>query len=827
MKTINFCRFLSVLVLNILLTILCVQAQHGPADLSIYWQTDAAYDGKNQLRYQLVLKNDGRKAFSLNEWDLFFNTMFPILDEQTEKYAIKDLKGNVFQITFSGQTLQPKDSLVISYTSKYIIPGVSMLPNGFYLLNNKDKKTFFGIEKVSYKMLQRSAEENRSYLAELYNKNKAFEKAESNILIFPTPKYLKESKGKYRIKHKITVQADTSLYPMVSREVSSIVSVEFTNGGSADLVLKQNPSLGAEAYHLTISENQISIEASQYAGFLYAIKSIKSLYSGVKHTSGEKVLPCIEVKDEPRYGYRGFMMDIARNFRDKSIVLKYLDLMADYKLNVLHFHFIEDEAWRIEIPGLPELTEVGARRSPLFHEGNALMPAYGSAADTQARYLTRADFIEILRYAQERNIQVVPEIETPGHARAAIKAMWARYNRFMRQGKPELAEQYLLHDPEDKSVYNTPQNYNDNVLNPALPSVYTFIEKVLDEFALMYKEAGVPFTKVSLGGDEVPRGVWEGSPKIKAFMEEQGMSSVHEVWTYYIDRINKICLKKGLQLAGWEEIGMVNKGKGMVVNPNMADKQNMQLDVWNNVIGGGQEDLVYRLANAGYPTVLISASNTYFDMMWDRSFDEPGLNWATYADLYHSYSLFPEDYFANIHTYYSGKKLDRSRISQLERINEKGRAHFLGIKGGVFAETLLKDENLDYLAFPRFYVLAERAWAQRKPYESEKTFDISKFDKDYASFIDRIGRVELQEIQDRVAFRLPKVGLKQEGKIVLFAAEYPGFDVYYTLDGSLPTQTSSKADKATGIRVERGQKLTIAVLDKNGRRGPVSTLDIE
>src|SRR5690606_31576575 len=134
---------------------------------------------------------------------------------------------------------------------------------------------------------------------------------------------------------------------------------------------------------------------------------------------------------------------------------------------------------------------------------------------------------------------------------------------------------------------------------------------------------------------------------------------------YYIDKINKICLKKGLQLAGWEEIGMVNKGKGMVVNPNIADKQNMQLDVWNNVIGGGQEDLVYRLANAGYPTVLISASNTYFDMMWDRSFDEPGLNWATYADLYHSYSLFPEDYFANIHTYYSGKKLDRSRISQL------------------------------------------------------------------------------------------------------------------------------------------------------------------
>src|SRR5690606_26757551 len=324
-------------------------------------------------------------------------------------------------------------------------------------------------------------------------------------------------------------------------------------------------------------------------------------YDQAQSKSGKQVshLPLVDMMDEPRYAYRGFMLHSARNFRPKEVVLKYFDLMGKYKLNVFHFHFIEDEAWRIEIPGLPELTEVGARRSPLFHLGNALQPAYGSGIDETKYYLSRADFIEILKYAKEKHIQVVPEIETPGHARASIKAMEYRYNKYMLAGDKTAAEEYLLHDLDDKSEYNTAQNFGDNVLNPALPSVYRFLDKVLTEFISMYAEAGVPFEKVSLGGDEVPPGVWEKSTKIKALMDKEGMTSVHQVWTYYISKINELCISKGLQMAGWEEIGMVNKGSGMVVNPDMPNKQNMQLDVWNNIIGGGQDDLVYKLANAG------------------------------------------------------------------------------------------------------------------------------------------------------------------------------------------------------------------------------------
>jgi hexosaminidase len=816
-------RSLFVLLFMSLLYVQSAYSQRIPDNLALHWKPSPQYDGKENLVLSLVIKNLSNQEFALSEWDLFFNSMFPVLDTTTKEYTISDLRGNTFKISFLNN-LKPLDSLQIDYESKYPISNVSTMPNGFYLLDKADKKTFEGISNVTYEPITRSREANKEFLEKLYAKNASFEKSVAPLVIFPTPKYLKKLEGEFAVNRILKVYGNENDFQIFAQELDRLFVTEHVNAqNQADILLINKATLGNEAYNLNITKQNITIESSSPTGLFYALQSIKSLYKGLENKSH---LPALEVRDEPRYGYRGFMMDIARNFRDKSVVLKYLDLMAENKLNVFHFHFIEDEAWRIEIPGLPELTEVGAKRSPLFHQGNSLQPAYGSGTDETKYYLTREDFIEILRYAKDRHIQVVPEIETPGHARASIKAMEYRYNKYMLAGNKAAAEEYLLYDLEDKSEYNTAQNFGDNVLNPALPSVYKFLDKVLTEFKAMYAQAGVPFEKVSLGGDEVPPGVWEKSPKIKALMDKQGMTSVHQVWTYYISKINDLCISKGLQMAGWEEIGMVNNGSGMVVNPDMSNKQNMQLDVWNNIIGGGQDDLAYKLANAGYPTVLISASNTYFDMMWDTTFEEPGLKWATYADLYHSYSLFPEDYFANIHTYYSGEKLEKSYINKLVRITEKGRANFLGIKGGVFAETLLEDENLDYLAFPRFYVLAERAWSQRRAYESESSYDKGKFDKDYTAFLNRVGVVELPSIKDIVAYRLPRVGLKIENSVVKGNLEYPGFQAYFTVDGSLPSLESGRFDLKRGIKVDTGSTVKVAVVDDQGRVGAISTIEL-
>ncbi|MEZ4900271.1 MAG: family 20 glycosylhydrolase [Spirosomataceae bacterium] len=173
-----------------------------------------------------------------------------------------------------------------------------------------------------------------------------------------------------------------------------------------------------------------------------------------------------------------------------------LDLMGFYKLNVLHLHFSDDEGWRIEIPSLPELTQVGAVRGHTNTPHKYLQPSYGSgpeaAQNAGTGHYSRQDFIEILRYANARHIKVIPEIEAPGHARAAVKAMEARYVAKMAAGEKEEAEKYLLHDPTDRSVYRSVQMWNDNVMNVAMPSVYRFLETVFRRAVSMYREANAP-----------------------------------------------------------------------------------------------------------------------------------------------------------------------------------------------------------------------------------------------------------------------------------------------------------------------------------------------
>src|SRR5690606_31124594 len=430
--------------------------------------------------------------------------------------------------------------------------------------------------------------------------------------------------------------------------------------------------------------------------------------------------------------------------------------------------------------------------------------------------------IEILRYAKQRHITVVPEIETPGHARASIKAMEARYHRYMENGDKAEAERYLLHDFDDKSVYSSAQYWNDNVMNVALPSVYTFISVVLDEFKSMYADAGLELKKVSLGGDEVPEGAWEKSPKIKTLMDSLGMTSVYDVWSYYIKKVNTLCQEKDLQLVGWEEMGMMNKGQGMEVNPKLASS-NIQLDVWNNLIGGGQEDLTYRLANAGYPTVYISANNNYFDMAWDKVFEEPGLRWASYADLYQSYTFLPEHFFSSIAYSVNGAKYEKGYFNDKIRLNEKGRSNLVGVKGGTWAETIVSEERLDYMVFPRLFSLAERAWSSPKTYEDENKFDIKTFNRDYSAFLNKVSKEELPKIQSFVQFRLPAVGVKEEQGKLYANTEYPGFAIFYTADGNTPTLESLKYNEP--IVFEAGKTYKFTVIDETGRHGTISVIE--
>src|SRR5690606_15584789 len=278
-------------------------------------------------------------------------------------------------------------------------------------------------------------------------------------------------------------------------------------------------------------------------GAFYAVQSLLNMMpkEAWKDKQSTISLRGIHVVDEPRFGYRAVMLDVARNFQSKDQILKVLDLMALYKLNVLHFHLNDDEGWRLEIPGLPELTDVGGQRGHVSDKNTNLWPSYGSGASvdnkTGSGYYSRTEFIEILRYAHARHIQVIPEVETPGHARAAIKAMDARYAKFKEEGDSVAAKAYLLRDLADESIYRSIQNWNDNVIDVSLPSTYSFLEKVTDEIIQMYTDAGASLATIHFGGDEVPEGVWEKSPSVQRLLASRSdLSGVDDLWHYYFGK---------------------------------------------------------------------------------------------------------------------------------------------------------------------------------------------------------------------------------------------------------------------------------------------------
>ena len=234
-------------------------------------------------------------------------------------------------------------------------------------------------------------------------------------------------------------------------------------------------------YRITL-DGACKVEAADEDGAFYAQVTLDNL----KRNAGGNELPNLVIEDWPDLGYRGLMLDVARNFTNKDNILKLIDILAHYKVSVFHLHFGDDEGWRVEIEKFPELTTFGAYHEFPYKnedgedgEENYLMPSYNGGMDPEDMsssangHLTKEDYIEILKYAWERRISVIPEVDTPGHSRAAIKAMDAYSERVGN-------DEFRLSDPEDRSEYCSVQYYRDNALNVALPSTYRFIEEVFD-----------------------------------------------------------------------------------------------------------------------------------------------------------------------------------------------------------------------------------------------------------------------------------------------------------------------------------------------------------
>jgi hexosaminidase len=394
------------------------------------------------------------------------------------------------------------------------------------------------------------------------------------------------------------------------------------------------------------------------------------------------------------------MLDIARNFHPKAQILAVMEQMAALKLNKLHLHMGDDEGWRLQIESLPELTQVGSRRCHDPAETRCLMPFLGSGPDAAAPgsgYLTRADYIEILKAARSRQIEVIPSFDMPGHSRAAILSMKARARRLIAEGKPQEAARLRLDEPEDRSVYSSIQSYNDNTLNVCLPSTYAFIATVIDSIKTMHADAGVPLRVYHIGADETA-GAWTASPACRALMAERHLT-LAELGNSFITRVSSILRDRGIEPAGWSD------GMGSLDPAQMPAK--VQSNSWGGLFGGGVAD-THRQANQGWDVVMSTPETLYFDMPYAADGWERGTNWASRAtDLYKVFSFMPENLGANaaVMSDIKGKGVTIADTVPLA----PGR-HITGMQAQLWSETVRSRQIANYMLFPRTMALAERAW---------------------------------------------------------------------------------------------------------------------
>lgn len=409
-------------------------------------------------------------------------------------------------------------------------------------------------------------------------------------------------------------------------------------------------------YRLSIdSDGEVRMESGDRYGELYANVTLDQL----RRNSGASPLRDVYIEDWPDFAYRGFMLDVARNFTKAEDVKRLIDVLARYKVNYLHLHLADDEGWRIEIDGIPELTSVGA-----FHcldPEKGLQPSYDGCADPFSESLSngfysREDFIGILDYAWGKGMRVIPEFDTPGHSRAAIYAMKA-YEK--RTGDCSMR----LQDPADSSVYLGAQAYTDNVMSVELESVYKFMELLFDSCIKLYAEAGVPLEAINIGGDEVPSGAWYGQP-------------LHQM---FLGRVAEIAKRKGVRIAGWQEIAACD-------NPEIAAalKEVMFVNyVWNTAWGGGE--LPFINAAKGYPTVVSNVEFTYVDQAYSPNKQEIAHSWCCYID-------------------------DTASLG----LPVKSAENIVGVQAQMFTETVRSFEDICYNCFPKALGVFERGWNEKQ-----------------------------------------------------------------------------------------------------------------
>lgn len=844
----KYCRVLILFLFTVQHAVAFQRSVHPDlSKLEIVWSViQNHYDGKDQALSSFTILNHTPGRLPASGWKLYFNYNRTILPQMPDsKLQIAHVNGDLYYLYpvagFGGLEQEQQISFTCISTSWIVNNGDS--PQGFYIVWDDDADQGIALKNLKVNppadagRLKRFQNDDEPLPEALYQLNERAAKLKSGQVckIFPQPSSYHESPGFFTIRLTTAIGFDAAFKAeaaLLSDDIGKLLGKKpaLLLGAihTAPIRLLKNAAI-ASGYRLNVTPSAVLISAADAKGIFQGIQSFKTLIDPVYDAAPQNSIPvkCVEVTDAPAFGVRAIMLDVARNFQSEAELIKLIDLLALYKFNTLHLHLDDDEGWRLQIPSLPELTTVGAKRGHSAKQEQYLQPAYGSgpAVDASAGsgYYTRDQFVHILKYAAQRHISIIPEIETPGHARAAVKAMAARYKHFMATGDSVKARQYLLQTFNDASVYHSVQQWDDNVMDVSLPSVYTFLTTVTDDIIAMYLQAGLVLPTIHFGGDEVPAGVWEGSPAVKALrLKDTSIKAPADLWNYFFSRINAMLNQRGMYLSGWEETGlyktMVDGKKRWLPNPLFANK-NFHVNVWNNL--RGNEDLAYRLANSGYKVILSFVTNFYFDMAYNKSFNEHGVNWGGLIDVEQSFKFIPFDYLRNKKTDYLGKPLAREVVENAEKLSPAGESNILGIQGLLWTETVKTPERLEYMYLPRLLALAQRAWAKQPEWmrQTDTLKAAEAYNLDWAGFAHQAGRelVRLDRYSGGYNYRIPLAAVKKTNGLVYANTDIPGLQIRYTTDGTLPNAQS----KLYTLPIADKGLITFRVFSSTGRGGHV------
>jgi len=566
----------------------------------------------------------------------------------------------------------------------------------------------------------------------------------------------------------------------VAPALAALARAGVAEGGPLPLTIAVDPEapVAAEGYVLDVAPRGVAIRARDAAGASHALRSLAQQAAFERG----RVKP-LHVADAPEYGFRGLHIDLGRNFHGRAEILKLVEAMAAYKLNKLHLHLADDEGWRIEIPALPELAAIGSKRCHDPAERTCLLPQLGAGPDGTGAvngYLAAADYEAIVRAAAARQIEVIPSIDMPGHSRAAIRAMEARYAQLTADGKREEAERYRLIDPADTTDYRSIQHYDDNTLNVCLPATYRFVDTVVDALAAMHREAGAPLKTFHLGADETA-GAWANSPACTAMIARNG-GDARQLTPRFIERVSKSLAARGLRVAGWSD--------GMGHTDPAAMPKDVQTNIWG-VLHGGAIREAHDQMNRGWDAVLSIPDLGYFDMPYAPHPEEGGYNWASRGvDTHQVFGFMPGNLPANAATIRNTHAIAQPIADEPARA--EGR-RIAGVQAQLWSETLRTDANVDHMLFPRLLALAERGWSVAPwtpPYRPGASYAWADARVDgavlAAGWRDFAGRVAAQfPLLDAmgVAYRVAPPGARIADGRLEANSVFPGTAIEYRLEG--------------------------------------------